>query len=345
MRTLALFLPNWIGDAVMATPAIRAAREYFRNVRIVAVCKPAVADTLAAAPWIDSVISMPKSRIFTTLRSLNAARIDAAVLFPNSLRSALLAKLAGARTIAGFARSGRDALLTHRVYPLRDTHGAYKPTPIIDDYNRIVRRLGVPDPGHRLELFTTTPDDEAAARFWQQARLDRFTSVVGLNTGGAFGASKRWPHFAELANALARRGHGVVVLCGPAEREEAIRIAAEARHPNVVSLSSAAVSVGLSKAIVRRLSLLVSTDSGPRHFAHAFNVPVVALFGPTHIEWTETFFDKAILLQQKLPCGPCQQRICPLTHHDCMTKLTATAVLAAALQLLSQSTAEARSAG
>ena len=336
MRTLAIFLPNWIGDAVMATPAIRAARRHFRDARILLVGKPYVADTLAGAPWFDEFIPFEKRRFVTTLRRLHATRIDSAILFPNSLRPALLARLAGAATVIGFARYFRDGLLSHRLYPKRDLRGEMKPTPILDDYNRIVERLGVPNPGRKIELFTTPGDELAADRFWQQAKLARFPSVVGLNPGGAFGASKHWPaeYFAEVANKIAIRGHGVIVLCGPGERDEAIRIAAAAKHPHVVSLSSVPLSIGLTKAIVKRLALLVTTDSGPRHFAAAFDVPVVTLFGPTHIEWTETHFAKAIHLQEKLPCGPCQQRVCPEGHHQCMKSLSPARVLLACQELL-----------
>jgi heptosyltransferase-2 len=300
------------------------------------VGKPHVLDTFAGSPWFGSAIPSEKQNFIATLRRLRREQLDVAILFPNSLRPALLARLAGARTVVGFARYGRDPLLTHRLYPLRDRYGDLKPTPIIDDYNRIVQRLGVPAPSRRLELFTTNADELAAERFWQQAKLGCFSSVVGLNPGGAFGASKHWPteHFAEVARTLAVKGHGVVVLCGPAERDEAIRIAAAAKHPHVVSASSLSPSIGLTKALVKRLALLVTTDSGPRHFAAAFDVPVVTLFGPTHIEWTETYFAKAIHLQEKLPCGPCQQRVCPLGHHQCMTQLSPQRVTTACLELL-----------
>ena len=81
------------------------------------------------------------------------------------------------------------------------------------------------------------------------------------------------------------------------------------------------------------LNLLVTTDSGPRHFAAAFDRPVVTLFGPTFIEWTETYFPKAMHLQKKVPCGPCQQRVCPLDHR-CMRDLSVADVWQAATELL-----------
>lgn len=343
MRTIALFLPNWVGDVVMATPAVRAVRARFPAARLLAVCKPYVADTLAGSPWFDGTILFDKrgpepTRFLGVLARLRRERIDAAVLFPNSFRPALLARLAGAWRVVGFARYFRGALLTDRLYPARGLSGRPKPTPIIDDYNRLVTRLGVPDPGHRMELFTTPADEAAADAVWAAHRMHRFREVVGLNPGGAFGSAKHWPaeSFAGLARSLACRGAGVLVLCGPAERDTARRIAEQAAHPAVTSLADGPLSLGLTKEVVRRLRLLVTTDSGPRHFAAALGVPVVTLFGPTHVAWTETHYPKAVHLQKSVPCGPCQRRVCLLGHHRCMTELRPAEVLAMADELLTR---------
>ena len=214
-----------------------------------------------------------------------------------------------------------------------------------------MRLLGVPDPGTRMELATTPTDELVADRAWAALELHRFRRVVGLNPGGAFGSSKHWPaaHFAEAARRLvaASPGLGVVVLCGPAERDQAAEIARLAASVDVVSLGDGALthvgvplSLGLTKAVVRRLGLLLTTDSGPRHFAAAFGVPVVTLFGPTHIGWTETHFAKALHVQKPVPCGPCQQRTCPLGHHRCMTELTPQDAVGPALDLLRRFTDE-----
>ena len=96
------------------------------------------------------------------------------------------------------------------------------------------------------------------------------------------------------------------------------------------------LSLGLTKALIRRCRLLVTTDSGPRHFAAAFDRPVVSLYGPTFIDWTRTYFDKEICMQKQVPCGPCQLRVCP-TDHACMKLLTPPEVLAAVERLLAHS--------
>ncbi len=344
MNRIALFLPNWVGDVVMATPAVRAVRAAFPAAELLAVCKPYVADVVAGAPWFRDAIRFDKGgprdqRFRAVAGRLRAERIDAAVLFPNSFRAALLARLGGCGRVIGFRRYGRGFLLSApKLTAKTGRWGRFVPSPAIDDYNRIAVALGTADPGHRMELFTTPADEAAADAVWQRFGLGRYSRVVCLNPGAAFGAAKFWPgdSFAALARMLAQRtGAGVLVLCGPGERELARRIAESCRSPHVHSLADNPLSLGLTKAAIRRADLLVTTDSGPRHFAAAFDRPVVTLFGPTHIAWTETYYAKAVNLQKPVPCGPCQQRVCPLDHR-CMTGLTPDAVFAAAAGLLTR---------
>jgi heptosyltransferase-2 len=290
-----------------------------------------VAETVAGSPRLDRILTYNKRKPLDLIRELRRERADAAVLFPNSFRSALVARLAGCSRVVGFARYFRDALLSNRLYPIREARGRPKPSPVIDDYNRLAMALGTPDPGHAMELFTTPAEESLANQAWATLGLARYHTVVGLNPGGAFGASKHWPHFGELARLFAtRRGAGVLVLCGPAERDEANRIVAAANHPSVTTLAGLPLSLGLTKAVIKRLDLLVTTDSGPRHFATALGVPAVTLFGPTHVAWTTTYASTETHLQLGLDCGPCQKRTCPLGHHRCMADLTPAYAYAAA---------------
>lgn len=338
---IAIFFPNWIGDAVMTTPAVRALREHFGAAHLIGVMKPYVAGVLEGLPWLDSVLFLDSrgpwsSRAPAVAASLRREDVDIAVLFQNSFRSALTAWLGRCRRRIGYVRYCRGGLLTDRVEPLRDDRGRLKPTPIIDDYNFLVERLGCAAPGYRQELATTDYDEKAAARVWRQGRLEHRHEVICLNPGAAFGSSKHWAveSWTALAQRLVdQRGCGVLVLCGPSERDMAHKIAADARRPGVTSLADVHPSLGLTKACVRRCDLLITTDSGPRHFAAAFQRPVVALFGPTHIAWTETYYPAGVHLQKSVPCGPCQLRVCPLDHR-CMTDLGVAEVLATASDLL-----------
>ncbi|MCI0683301.1 MAG: lipopolysaccharide heptosyltransferase II [Gemmataceae bacterium] len=341
---LAVFLPNWVGDVVMATPALRALRAHYSSARLIGVCRPYVSGVLDGAPWLDERIFLdrggPRQQRWPAVAwQLRKQQIDLAVLFPNSFRSALVAWLGGCYRIVGFKRHGRGWMLTNRLHAARDADGRFKPTPIIDDYNRLAETAGCPAPGHRLELFTTPADEQAADTIWRHFGLGRHREVICLNPGAAFGAAKHWDnnYVAALARELAeRRGAGVLVLCGPGEREMARHIAALARHASVHSLADAVLSLGLTKALIRRATLLITTDSGPRHFAAAFDRPVITLFGPTHIAWTETYFAKAVHLQRQVPCGPCQERVCPTGDHRCMIELLPVDVFRAATELLAR---------
>jgi heptosyltransferase-2 len=340
---IALFLPNWIGDAVMATPAVRALREHFQRAHLIGVVRPYIAGVLEGSRWLDELVFLDKRgpwshRWPAVVAQLRRRAVDLAVLFPNSFRSALVAWAGRCRRRVGYARSERWRLLTESLEPVCDARGQRRPSPAILAYNRLAEVVGCPTPGCRMELFTTARDETAADKVWQRAGLTGYKEIICLNPGAAFGSAKYWSaeHFATLARQLVdRRGSGVLVLCGPAERELARSIAAQAGRSTVHSLADYVLSIGLSKACVRRADLLITTDSGPRHFAAAFDRPVVTLFGPTHIAWTETYHPKAIHLQKVVDCGPCQRRVCPLDHR-CMKLLTPAEVFSAATELLAR---------
>jgi heptosyltransferase-2 len=328
---IAVFCPNLIGDTVMATPTFRALRRGFPGATLTAVIKPHVAPTLDGTAWFhDRILFHQRSRVleqrtFAVLRTLRRGRFDLAILLPNSFRSALMARLAGVSRRLGYERHGRGILLTDVLHHPLDREGRRLPTPIVETYLKLARHLACPVESTRLEL-ATTPDDEAAAdHAWAALGIDSSRPVVCLNTGGAFGPAKNWPigHFAALARRLVEEiGASALVLCGPAERANAQAIVAAAAHERVVSLADQPLGIGLTKACIRRAALLVTTDSGPRHFAAAFGTPVVTLFGPTHMEWTRTGHPLAWHVKYPVPCGPCQRPSCPEGHHKCMRDLS-----------------------
>jgi heptosyltransferase II len=340
---IAVFLPNWVGDVVMATPALRALRQRFPRDRMVGICKPYVAAVLDGAPWLDATVFLDRAGAWSVrwpavAWRLRAEKFDLAVLFANTFRSALVAAMAGATHRVGFNRHGRGAFLTDTLESARDDTGRFTPTPILDDYNRLAQAVDCPPPGRLMQLFTTAGDERAADLVCEKFRLRDKRELICLNPGAAFGSSKHWPtqSFARLAQELVdRRDCKVLVLCGPGERDMAREIATLADRPGVYSLAAEPLSLGLTKALVRRATLLATTDSGPRHFAAAFDRPVVTLFGPTHIAWTETYFQRATHLQEAVPCGPCQKKLCT-TDHACMQLLTPDKVFAAISELLSR---------
>ena len=336
---IALFLPNWVGDAVMATPAIRAIRDHDAEAELVAVGRRPMDEVLAGTTLVDRFVEYaprgndPWKRGWRFASRLRAERFDAALLFPNSWRSAGLAFLSGAKRRVGFHRDGRGILLTDRLAPFSRS----VPNPVINEYRRLSSLFGAPA-DQTMEIAVESRFVAQLDAFWSRtAAGGRPKQWIALNPGGAFGAAKHWPtgHFAETARRLvAETGQAILVLCGPAEREIAREIVRQADDARVFSLAEESLSIGLSKAAVGGASLLITTDSGPRHFAAPLNVPAITLFGPTHIAWSETFAKNAIHLQHPVDCGPCQKRVCPLGHHRCMVELTPERVIEAANVLL-----------
>ncbi|HYO23561.1 MAG TPA: glycosyltransferase family 9 protein, partial [Lacipirellulaceae bacterium] len=220
------------------------------------------------------------------------------------------------------------------------------PLPTVAGYLQVSQAAGAPPVAPVLELATTAADQRAAEAVWQRLGWDPRTRVAVLNTGGAFGAAKDWPgeHFAALARRLAvEQNLSVLVNCGPKEREVARAIATAAAHPRVASLADEAeLPIGLTKAVIRRAALLVTTDSGPRFFGVAFGVPTVTLFGPTSTVLTQTYSPHETSVSLGLECQPCMQRTCPLKHHACLRDLSVERVLAAAVSGMG---AEPRAAG
>jgi heptosyltransferase-2 len=333
---LGVFLPNWIGDVVMATPALRALRNQFGpTARLVGIMRPYVADVLAGSDWFDEQLfynprgSDPQLRGLAFVRNLRRAQLDTVVLFPNSLRSGWLAWLSGARRRVGYVRNLRGPLLTDRLYPMRFGR-ELAPTPTLDYYLQLTYALGCPKESPRIELATLPADERMADIVWNTLGLTG-RRVVVFNSGGAFGSAKLWPaeHFAALAERIVdSQGCSVLVVCGPGERAIAEQIVAQASRPHVVSLADPRLAelsnlpLGLTKACVRRAELMVTTDSGPRHFAAAFDVPVITLFGSMPAWLSETHYPRAIHLRHDVPCSPCMQRTCPLGHHSCMRDLS-----------------------
>ena len=237
----------------------------------------------------------------------------------------------------GYSRGGRGFLLTDRLDVAKDAAGRPLPVPAVEYYLAIVRRLGLPIDSVRLELATTPADEADADHAWAKLGFDSRKPVVVLNTGGAFGPAKSWPnsYFSDVASRLALETESqVLVVCGPGERDSARAIVAGANHPSVSSLADLDLSIGLTKACVKRSALMITTDSGPRHFAAAFGVPVISLFGPTHMGWTRTNHPQAVHLAHPVPCGPCQKPTCSEGHHHCMTELRPDAVYDVARRML-----------
>ncbi|ASV76242.1 ADP-heptose--lipooligosaccharide heptosyltransferase II [Thermogutta terrifontis] len=342
---ICLFLPNWLGDLVMAVPAIRAIRARFGpGARIVGITRPNLAGLLSGSNWInefwyyDPRTDDPRFDTFATIQRLRTVRWDQAILFTNSLRTALLAVAGGIPERIGYARDGRAALLTHALPVPRDG-GQIRRVPMVDYYLGLARAIGADSDDRRLELPLSLWGEVCADRVWKDLNLPTHGPVIAMHVGGAFGASKCWPpaHFVELARRIVTSTPAwVLFVCGHREREVVRRIAREVSHPKVVSMADQPLDLQTLKSCLHRCTAMVSTDSGPRHMAAALGKPVVTLFGPTWPVVTANPTVESIDLQVSLDCVPCGQPRCPLGHHRCMEELSPDMVFQAVLPYISR---------
>jgi heptosyltransferase-2 len=343
--------PSWVGDAVMATPTLRALRGHYPQAEIAYLMRRYVKPIYTGMPWADRLVTYRTGKtrakagkgLFDLAARLRAGRFDMAVLLPNSFKTALICKMAGIDKVVGYDRDGRGFLLSDKLLPQKD-RGKFVPYPIVRYYMGIAQYLGSHERDLSLKLFVTEGERRAGgqvlARSGLAADLERPAARGGrplilLNPGAQYGAAKCWlpEHFAQLADKLHDELGATILLSGaPKERAILDAILRHMKHAPV-DLSTKGLTLGALKEITRRCDLMVTNDTGPRHIAAAFDVPVVTIFGPTHPEWTEINFAKERKVAVKVFCGPCQKKTCPLDHR-CMTRISPQMIFDTASQLL-----------
>ncbi len=347
MRNIAIFLPNPVGDVVMSTPVLRAVRRGAPDARVVHVGRAVGLEVLRGSDLADeTVVDLTRCRPkLQNLRRLageiRKRRIDLAILLPNSLRPALVAWLGRVRRRAGYVRNGRGLLLTDRLRPPREQGGSRQAIPTIDYYRTLVESVGFPCPSRKMELAVSPEDQQAADELLRSRGIGQNRPVVMLNPGAAFGASKMWPaeRYARLADQLiARHGVQIIINAAPVEREVAARVADAMEQTPELSFADRDNTLGMLTGLVRRCWLLVTHDTGARHFGAAMGIGVVTLFGSTDPVWAQIDYEHERIIRVDVPCSPCQSKRCVLPpgpeHHRCMRAINVETVLPAAEELL-----------
>lgn len=344
---IVVILPNWVGDVVMATPALRALRRSFAHSHITLVGKRAAVDALAGLPVAENSLCDP-SRDGPLVRGLidltgllRAGRHDIALILPNSFRSALLAKLAGISRLVGYNRDGRGWMLTDSLDPPRGDRGRLRPISALDYYIDLVALLGAVPDSRRLQLLVAPDDALAADELLADAGADAASPIVMLNPGASFGVSKMWDpaRYAALGDMLVeRRGVQIIINAAPNERRIALEVGQEMHHPPLLNFGRRDNTIPMLKALLRRCAVLITNDTGTRHIGAALGIGVVTLFGSTDPAWAKIDYPRERIIRLDVPCSPCQHKLCtqppgPL-YHQCMGRITPEMVLPAAEELL-----------
>jgi len=328
---------NWLGDAVMSLPALRAIRGILPRAHIVVVARPWVAGLYARETSIDGVIAYEKGQRRAVTARLREERFECAILLQNAFDAALLAWRAGVPERIGYARDGRRLLLTR---PIRVPEPGEIPRHERFYYLELLRRAGLMEQFPPVEPILLGGLEQAReAGLAYLAGLGIGGPVVGVSPGAAYGNAKRWlpERFAESVRGL---GWPVIVFGSAAERPlcelvaSAIRGHAEVR--NLAGETSLAEFVDLAAAC----SLFLTNDSGAMHVASALGVPTVAVFGATDDSTTGPCGPVTRVVREHAECSPCLLRECPIDHR-CMTRVTAERVAGELVMLQGEGGAQA----
>lgn len=340
---------NWVGDAIMALPALRAVRRRFPDAEISIVARPYVADLYRCQGIADHLIAYDthgaqagfrgRERLATELR---AQKFDAALLLQNAFDAAWLAWRARIPERIGYARDGRSFLLTKVVpVPKQGEIPAHEQF----HYLELLRRAGWIERLEGEDFITLRVDPSAEAnaeRTLLAAGGESKTLRIAIGAGASYGAAKCWApeRFAAVANHIAEQFGADIILFGTAG-EAAVSTAISGQlHRPPINLTGK-TTIGELPGLLSSCHLFIGNDSGAMHVAAAVGLPVVAIFGSTDPNGTAPVTPRCTIVQEKPHCNPCFLRRCPIDHR-CMERVTADAVVAAAQHWLS--CAEVRSA-
>lgn len=346
---------NWVGDAIMALPALRAVRARFADAHIAIVARPYVADIYRGQGVCDELIAYDprgsekgiggRERLAERLR---AAKFDAALLLQNAFDAAWLAWRAGIPERIGYARDGRGILLTKSIaVPKAGEIPAHEQF----YYLELVRRAGWVErvDGERvislaisLEAREAAEQKLIAAGVRSRTRADDAGALrIAIGAGASYGSAKCWlpERFAEVANRLMAESDAEIILFGTANETAVSNAIVAGMQRKPIDLTGKTAIAELP-ALLSRCQLFIGNDSGAMHVASAVGLPVVAIFGPTDPFGTAPVTPKCTIVQEKPYCSPCFLRRCP-TDHRCMTRVTVESVTAAARGWLASSAAKA----
>jgi heptosyltransferase-2 len=323
---------NWIGDAVMTMPALRALRKTYPGALISLLVKPSVIPVFENNPDIDDIIAYDdKFRGITgklmLARMLRKKKFSMAILFQNAFDAAMIAWLAGIPKRIGYNRDARGFLLTDPV----PFNGEDRKAHHISYYLKLLTSAGIPadfeEPVIHLAL-----EERLKARSIL-ARLRR--PILGINPGATYGSAKRWlpERFADVANRFRTHTGGSAVIFG-SEKETALAEEIDRLIPEGKLCLAGKTSLRQLAALIAECDIILTNDSGPMHIAYAVGSPVLAIFGSTDPKLTGPVGEGHGVLRKDVSCSPCFERNCITGDLQCMTTVTSEEVFSRIKDLL-----------
>ena len=350
---LVIMAPNWLGDAVMALPAIDDVRRGRPAATIAIAARPAIAPLFQLARGIDETIVLDRRAWRAAAADLGARAFDTALLLPNSVHAALITYRAGIAQRWGYRTQLRGPLLTRAIDPPSGLHQ-------VEYYQQLVHALGFPHGDIQPRLAIGDAVRRAGARLLIEWGWDRRAPLAAIAPGAAYGGAKRWPpeYFADLASNFASDGVQTVMIGSAADVSTTTGVArafppsrnastdrrslggdgqarvggAESAALHLIDLVGKTDLPTLA-GVLAHCRALVTNDSGAMHLAAAAGVPVTAVFGPTNDLATRPMGDAHAIVTNDVWCRPCMLRECPLDHR-CLRGVSAAAVVAAARRTL-----------
>ena len=309
--------PNWVGDAVMALPVIPGLARLFPQASITVLAVPRVAPLFQAHPQVTDVIAYPSGRAKWRLLFGLRGRFDLGLALPNSLESALSLWLAGARARVGYNTDGRRVFLTAALDGQQNLKGLHTVFYLLG----LLRTFGEISDFTPPNLYLAESEITEAQALLASHAGEAPGPWVALSPGAAFGPAKRWPpeRFAAVGARLREElGGGLALLGGPEDRPVAEEV--KRYFPEECLDLVGRTNLRQAMAVLSRMKLLITNDSGLMHVAAALGVPLVAVFGSTDPHATRPFTDKATVIYHGLSCSPCLKRTCDIGY-PCLTEV------------------------
>lgn len=332
---------NWVGDAIMTTPVIRAVRKNFPSSKISILVKPWVAPVFRNNPFVDEVLIYDDKgrhkRGWGTIRlakDLRKYHFDLAVLMQNAFEAALITFLAGIPERLGYNTDARGMLLNRCIKldpKLKRVH-------LIDYYRGILKGGGLYDHGDTLDLFISDSERREAQKILQDNGIDISKPVIAINPGATGGTAKRWfpDRFAELSAKLAEHFDvKVVIFGGPGDNALGDEICESSG--NVCVNLAGKTNLAQAFALIERCSLFITNDSGLMHAAAALGINQVAVIGSTNHITTPPSNINSRIVRVPVDCSPCMKPVCRYEHHQCMDNICVDMVFKEAVDLMESS--------